>query len=81
MAKHILDSFREQKYIYEPHTGLWTFYACSEYIKSKAEKHGFELKKIIGNRRLKKLDAVKPATKENIVKYISPWLNYVFVKK
>jgi ubiquinone/menaquinone biosynthesis C-methylase UbiE len=82
MMKNIINSFLKRKYIYEPHTGLWTFYASADYIKSEVEKHGFELKEITGSRPLKKLSKLIPAIRnENIVKYISPWLNYVFMRK
>jgi hypothetical protein len=66
MLKNIFNSFHKRKYIYEPHTGLWTFYASAKYIKSEVEKHGFELKEIIGNRPLKKLSKLIPAIKTRI---------------
>jgi SAM-dependent methyltransferase len=82
MLKNVFNSFLKRKYIYESHTGLWTFYASAKYVKSEIEKFGFELKEVVGNRPLKKLNRLIPITKkENIDKYISPWLNYVFMKR
>jgi ubiquinone/menaquinone biosynthesis C-methylase UbiE len=78
LIKNIFNAFKEQKYIYEKGTGLWTYYASSEYIIKQVERKGFKFKEKIGNKRLKKLRAHMNSAM--LDKYLCPWINYVFEK-
>jgi ubiquinone/menaquinone biosynthesis C-methylase UbiE len=78
LLKNMFNAFKEQKYIYEKGTGLWTYYASSEYVINQVEKAGFKFKEKIGNKRLKKLRG--RINSEILDKYLCPWINYVFEK-
>jgi ubiquinone/menaquinone biosynthesis C-methylase UbiE len=76
--KNTLNAFLDNKVLYEPHTGLWTFYASQEYIKNQTEKYSFVLKEVIGCRPFGRLGKI--VNREILERYLSPWLNYVFQK-
>jgi ubiquinone/menaquinone biosynthesis C-methylase UbiE len=49
LLKNSFNAFLNKKYIFERHTGLWTFYGSPKYIIKQAENHGFKLKGTSGN--------------------------------
>jgi ubiquinone/menaquinone biosynthesis C-methylase UbiE len=72
LLKNMFNAFLCKKYIFEPHTGLWTFYGSPEYIKKQVEKYGFRFKEMFGFR----------SCFNNVMnKYLSPYIHYIFLKE
>jgi SAM-dependent methyltransferase len=72
LLKNSFNAFLNKKYIFEPHTGLWTFYGSPNYIIKQTENHGFKLKEMYGFRSF---------FNDLMNKYLSPYIHYVFLKE
>jgi ubiquinone/menaquinone biosynthesis C-methylase UbiE len=71
LLKNMFNAFLPKKYLYEPYTGTWTFFASTKYVIQQTQKHGVVFKEMTG---------VRPSSGETLNKYFSPHISYVFQK-
>jgi hypothetical protein len=71
LLKNTFNVFLPKKYIYEPYTGTWTFFASAQYVIQQAQKYGFMFKEMTG---------VRPLSGETLNRYFSPHITYAFQK-
>jgi SAM-dependent methyltransferase len=76
LLSNMIRAFYQWEYIFEPHSGLWTYYGSPNKIIKDVERFGFEFCEMVSYRY-----PLKFMRNKMLNTYLAPYIHYVFHKK